>query len=98
MALFCTHMQRGAPPQVCGVQLGPQTQQILGNEVLIGCHTQLEGTLSKQTTAKVKCWKRNRLQLETGASHHLSQNITLTSQALQYVIHWNRRIYVKLDR
>lgn len=45
VALLCTNMQRGSSPAVSGINLGPEVHQILHNEVLIGSHCHLKGTL-----------------------------------------------------
>lgn len=45
VALLSTDMQRCSSPAVCGVHLRPEVHQILHNEMLIGSHCHLKGTL-----------------------------------------------------
>lgn len=42
-----THVQRRAPPVVRGVDLWPQQEQVLDDQMLIGCNSYLQGTLGK---------------------------------------------------
>lgn len=45
MPLLSANMQRRPTPAVCGVDLSPQANQVLHNEMLIGSHSNLESTL-----------------------------------------------------
>lgn len=45
MPLLSTNMQRCSTPAVRGVDLSPQTNQVLHNKMLIGSHSNLESTL-----------------------------------------------------
>jgi len=45
MPLLSANMQWRSTPAVCGVDLSPQANQILHNEMLVGSHSNLESTL-----------------------------------------------------
>lgn len=45
VALLSTNMQGGSSPAVSRIHLGPEVHQILHDEVLIGSHCHLKGTL-----------------------------------------------------